>query len=125
MHRCPLCDVIFDRNRWGEPRYPPGHPIDCEVLATLGNQAWDAQVQNVSAGGARLRITTPGCELKPGRLLELVLTHQGRGLTVPARLRLAHSCELSSGDYEVGGAFVQPLSREQLAVLSEGISCTD
>ena len=68
------------------------------MLATLGNQAWEAEVQNFSAGGARLRIVVPGCELKSGRLLELVLTHQHRGLAVPVRLRLAHSSELANGD---------------------------
>ena len=35
-------------------------------------------------------------------------------------MRLAHSSELPNGDYEVGGAFARPLSREELAALSEG-----
>lgn len=104
-----------------EPRALPDRGIVCHVLATLGNQAWDAQVQNISAGGARLRIVKPECDLKPGRLLELVLTHRERGLRVSLGLRLAHSTELANGDYEVGGAFVQPLNREEFVALSAGI----
>jgi serine/threonine-protein kinase len=103
-----------------EPRYRPEQRVDCEVLATLGNQAWVAEVQNVSAGGARLRIALPGCDLKPGRLLELVLTNQAGGVELPVRLRLAHSAELDNGDYEVGGAFIQPLSPADLAALAGG-----
>ena len=77
-------------------------------------------MQNVSAGGARLRIALPGCDLKPGRLLELVLTNQAGGVELPVRLRLAHSAELDNGDYEVGGAFIVPLSRGDLAALAGG-----
>jgi serine/threonine-protein kinase len=101
-----------------EPRRQPEHRIDCQVLATLGNHAWDAEVQNISPGGARLHIAKPGCELKPGRLLELVLTSQAGGQGVRVSLRLAHSAESANGDYEVGGAFVQPLNPRELTVLS-------
>jgi serine/threonine-protein kinase len=103
-----------------EPRIRPEQRVDCEVRATLGNQAWQAQVQNVSAGGARLRIAMPGCDLKPGRLLELVLTNHASGTGLPVRLRLAHSAEIENGDYEVGGAFLEPLSPEVLAALAGG-----
>jgi serine/threonine protein kinase len=103
-----------------EPRHRPEQRVDCNVLATLGNQAWVAEVQDLSAGGARLRVAMPGCELQPGRLLELVLTNQARGVGLPVRLRLAHSAALENGDYEVGGAFIQPLSREELAALAGG-----
>jgi serine/threonine-protein kinase len=102
-----------------EPRYQPRQCIDCEVMATLGNQAWETELQNISAGGARLRIVQPECDIKPGRLLELVLTHQHRGLSVAVKLRLAHTSRLPSGDYEVGGAFARPLMREELAALSQ------
>jgi hypothetical protein len=104
-----------------EPRYRPEQRVACQILATLGNQAWQAQVQNVSAGGARLRIAAPGCPLKPGRLLELVLANQATGQRVAIRLRLAHSAEMDNGDYEVGGAFLQPLSQSELTALSERV----
>ena len=103
-----------------EPRYRPGQRVGCEVLATLGNQAWAAQVQNLSMGGARLRLTCPRCDIKPGRVLELVLSNGASGSWLTVRLRLAHSAELPSGDYEVGGAFVKPLSQAELTALSEG-----
>lgn len=102
-----------------EPRYQPARTVGCEVLATLGNQAWAAQVQNLSMGGARLRLTRPGCDMRAGRVLELVLSNGASGFWKSARLRLAHSAALPGGDYEVGGAFVEPLSQGELTALSE------
>src|SRR5439155_11211549 len=86
------------------PRYGAGGRAQCEVQPTLGNERWPAEIQNISVGGARLRITQPGCDLKPGRILELVLT-AATGLRRAVQLRLAHSTEQAGGDYEVGGAF--------------------
>jgi serine/threonine protein kinase len=102
------------------PRYPARPVVACDVLATLGNGAWQAKVQNLSAGGARLRIAQPGCPLRPGRVLELSLTSAASGLRVAVRLRLAHSAECAGGDYEVGGSFDRPLQPEELAALAEG-----
>jgi serine/threonine protein kinase len=99
------------------PRYRADSAAACEVLPTLGNGAWQAQVQNVSAGGARLRIARPGCPLQPGRVLEVVLSRAARGLRVEVRLRLTHSVECAAGDYEVGGCFDGPLRAEDLAAL--------
>jgi serine/threonine protein kinase len=102
-----------------EPRHRPEQRIACQVLATLGNQAWGTEVQDISQGGARLHITKPGCELQPGRLLDLLLTAQARGQSVRVSLRLAHSTRSENGDYEVGGTFVRPLSSSELALLSQ------
>jgi serine/threonine-protein kinase len=102
-----------------EPRYQSGRSVGCEVLPTLGNQAWTAVVQNVSSGGVRLRLIRPGCEFKPGRVLELVLTNPASGARVLATLRLAHGVEVADGDYEVGGAFVRALTDSELAELAE------
>lgn len=102
------------------PRYRPGRRVTCEILPTLANQAWATEVQNVSAGGARLHIKKPDCELRPGRLLELILINEARKLSLAVQLRLAHSKEMDNGDYEVGGAFLKPLTPEQVAVFAEG-----
>ncbi len=102
-----------------EARYRPRQRVHCQVLATLGNLAWEAEVQNLSTGGVRLRLFRPGCDVRPGRVLEIVLTCKARGLQVPARLRLAHSAETAEGDVEVGGAFIQPLTQDELTALSE------
>jgi hypothetical protein len=101
------------------PRYPARSVVACTVLATLGNGAWQAKVQNLSAGGARLRVGRPGCPLRPGRVLELSLSSAARGLRVAVRLRLTHSAECAEGDYEVGGSFDRPLRPEELAALAE------
>jgi serine/threonine-protein kinase len=99
-------------------RYHAQAVIACQVLPTLGNQAWRADVQNVSAAGARLRVHQPGCPLRPGRLLDLALVKAAQGLRVAVRLRLTHSAEQEGGDYEVGGAFERPLSAGELEGLS-------
>lgn len=104
-----------------EPRHELERRIDCEVLATMGNGAWIAQVQNLSQGGARLRIAKPGCLLEAGRLLELVLASPTGGQGVHVSLRLAHSTLAENGDYEVGGAFLQPLSQDKLIGLTRSI----
>jgi serine/threonine protein kinase len=100
------------------PRHPPGAGVACEVLATLGNQAWRTEVQNLSTGGVRLRVHQPGCPLRAGRVLEVALVSPARGLRVALRLRLTHGAEKESGDYEVGGAFDRPLSEQELHALA-------
>jgi serine/threonine-protein kinase len=99
-------------------RYRAGPAVACEVLPTLGNGAWQAQLQNLSAGGARLRIARPRCPLRPGRVLEVALSCAARGLRVEVRLRLIHSAERAGGAYEVGGCFDCPLRAEDLAALT-------
>jgi serine/threonine protein kinase len=98
-------------------RYQAGAAVACVVLATLGNREWQAQVQNLSTGGARLRIAWPGCPLRPGRLLELALSNTARSLEVRVRLQLIYCAEQPSGDYEVGGSFDRPLRPEELDAL--------
>jgi serine/threonine protein kinase len=99
------------------PRHQPDAAIACEVLPTLGNQAWRVEVQNISAGGLRLRLTRPGCSLGRGRVLELALRSAAQNLQVRVRLRLTHSAEQADGDFEVGGAFDQPLSPQEVQAL--------
>ncbi len=101
-----------------EPRYPPDVGVQCAILATLGNGAWDAEVQNLSGGGIKLRIARPGCALAPGRVLELTLSSAARGVRTLVRLRLTHAAEREGGDYEVGGSFDQPLRPSELEALT-------
>jgi serine/threonine protein kinase len=102
------------------PRHEPGAGLVCEVLPTLGNQAWDARILNISTGGLRLRLSRPGCPLRPGRVLELVLRGRVQGQPVAVRLRLTHGSECENGDYEVGGAFDRPLTAAELETLCGG-----
>jgi serine/threonine protein kinase len=115
-----VTDSPADRRQ--EPRYPASPGVTAAVLATLGNGAWKAEVQNVSVGGARLRIIRPGCVLRPGRVLEIALNNATRGLCLVLRFRLAHCTERKGGDYEVGGSFDRTLQVKELEVLSEGCS---
>jgi serine/threonine protein kinase len=105
------------RERRRAQRHGPDPAIACEVLPTLGNQPWRADVQDVSAGGVRLRVHHPGCPLRPGRVLELALVKAAQGLRVAVRLRLTHSAEQAGGDFEVGGAFDRPLAPEEVQAL--------
>jgi serine/threonine protein kinase len=115
---------LEDARRWLErrqgTRYRPGPEVSCAVLPTLGNEAWRAEVQNVSAGGVRLRVGKPGRPLRPGRVLELALTSLARGTRVGVKLRLTHAAEVEGGDYEVGGAFDRSLSPSELEALAGG-----
>ena len=113
-----VAEGMAERRR--APRYRPGPAVTCAVQPTLGNGAWHAEVQNVSTGGMRLRVSQPGCPLRPGRVLELALASAARGAHLAVRLRLAHSTELEGGDYEVGGAFDRPLTQQELESLSGG-----
>jgi serine/threonine-protein kinase len=104
-----------------EPRYATGTRVTCELLATLGNQNWPTDVHNLSLGGARLRITQPDCEFRPGRLLELEFTDRENGIRLQATLRLIQCTLLEGGDYEVGGAFLRPLNEELVTTLKKPI----
>jgi serine/threonine protein kinase len=108
----------LDRRR--DARYRPDAVAMCEVLPTMGNQPWRAMVNNVSAGGVNLRICQPGCPLRPGRLLDLALVKSSENLRVQVQLRITHSIEQESGDYEVGGTFDRPLDPREVLALSAG-----
>jgi serine/threonine protein kinase len=109
------------RERRKEPRHQAQSGITCQVLPTQGNGAWSAVVQNISAGGARLRIAQPGCPLHPGRILEVVLQNAARGVRVLVPLRLSHSKEQPDGDWEVGGPFEMTLPSREVEALSVGV----
>jgi hypothetical protein len=96
------------------------------VLPTLGNLPWRVEVQDLAAGGVRLRVHQPGCPLRPGRVLDLALARAAEGLRVPVRLCLTHSARQADGDYEVGGTFEHPLDPGKVESLSAGrprVSC--
>jgi len=99
-------------------RYGAGGRTRCEVRPTLGNERWQAKIQNLSVGGARLRIIQPGCDFKPGRILVLELT-AATGVRRVVQLRLAHSSAQPGGDYEVGGAFDPSLTAADVAAFSD------
>jgi serine/threonine-protein kinase len=113
----PAPSLHLDRRR--TPRYRTEKVVCCEILRTMGNQSWRADVLDVSAGGLRLRVYQPGCPLRPGRVLELELVKAAEGLRVPVRLRLTHSTEYEDGTYEVGGTFARPLDAMHLQSLSD------
>jgi serine/threonine-protein kinase len=102
------------------PRYRADAAVSCHVLATLGNQAWRAELKNISVGGVRMRIAKPGCALRSGRLLEVALVRAAVSLRVTMRLRLTNCVEQEGGDYEVGGTFDHPLNSAELQALSVG-----
>jgi serine/threonine protein kinase, bacterial len=111
-----LPNLHLDRRR--APRYRPDGVVSCEVLPTLGNQPWRAELVDVSAAGVRLRVFQPSCPLRPGRLLDLALVKASECLRVPVRLRLTHSTEQQGGDYDVGGTFDRPLESRHVEALS-------
>ncbi len=113
----PPPNLHLDRRR--APRYRPDKVVSCEVLPTLGNQSWRAEVLNVSAGGVRLRVFQPGCPLWSGRVLDLALLKASESLRVPVRLRVTNSTEQEGGDYELGGTFDKPLDAKHVEALSE------
>jgi serine/threonine protein kinase len=101
-----------------DERYRPSPGITCAVSPTLGNGAWKAEIQNVSARGLRLRVCQPQCALRPGRVLELALAGRVRSLRLTVRLRLTNATALEGGDFEVGGALDRPLRPDELELLS-------
>jgi serine/threonine protein kinase len=102
------------------PRHRPDGVVSCEVLPTMGNQPWRAEVQDLSTGGVLLRVHQPGYPLRPGRVLDLALVRAAEGLRVAVRLRLTHSAAQEGGDYEVGGTFELPLDAGKVEALSGG-----
>jgi serine/threonine protein kinase len=109
----------WQERRQGE-RYRPTAALRCEVVASLGNEAWTATVQNISAGGIRLRVARPGCPLRPGRVLALALWNEGCSMRRVVQVRLSHGVETADGDYEVGGPFERALTPEELKALTQG-----
>ena len=70
-----------------------------------------ARVRDVSATG--LGMVTPAC-IRPGRVLVLKLTSDARGLSRPLLVRIIHSTQQADGNWLSGGAFVRPLTEEEL-----------
>ncbi len=116
----PLLAPPPERRRAPRHRPDPDAAVSCEVLPTMGNQPWRVEVQDLSAGGVRLRVHQPGYSLRPGRVLELALVGAAEGLRVQVRLCLTHSARQEGGDYEVGGTCERARDPREVEALSGG-----
>lgn len=73
-------------------------------------EGWVARVLNISTGGIGLHL---GEDFKVGTLLTLGLHGQVHTLE-PVRVRVVHHSQKDDGTWILGGAFLKPLSEDEL-----------
>src|SRR4051812_40840050 len=82
------------------------------VAATRALVARSAPIQNLSVGGAALRLRRP---LRRGARLLIQLTHKGVGLAYDLAARVTHCTRQADGKWLVGCAFARELAPAELA----------
>lgn len=70
-----------------------------------------AVVLNISTGGVCLMLNE---RFEPGTLLTIGLQSTTQNFLPPLEVRVVHVVQQANGDWVLGGAFVRPLSEEEL-----------
>jgi hypothetical protein len=97
--------------RRASTRYPCNLATSCRLVAALAGEAWPGRVRNISAGGISLVLNH---EVNSGDLISIELRSTTRNFTRAIQVRTIYCIEHPSGDWILGGSFVQPLSDDEL-----------
>lgn len=97
--------------RRASTRYPCNLATSCRLAASVKGDTVPARVRNISAGGVSLVL---GHEFTSGALIALELRNTGRNFARTLQVRVIYCIEHPSGDWILGGAFVSPLTDDEV-----------
>lgn len=97
--------------RRASTRYPCNLATSCRLIAAVEGDSWPGRVRNISAGGVSLVLSQP---VESGTLLAVELRSTIRNFSRLVQVRVVYCIEHPSGDYILGGAFVLPLTDDEL-----------
>jgi hypothetical protein len=94
-------------------RFPVNAEATCPFLSPVVEDFGPVKIRDVSMAGVGLLVRR---RIEPGTLVAVTLENPARGFTKTVLVRVTHSTALAGG-YLVGGAFVAPLSYQEMTVL--------
>ncbi|MBY0527508.1 MAG: PilZ domain-containing protein [Gemmataceae bacterium] len=97
--------------RRASTRYPCNLATSCRLAASVKGTAYTARVRNISAGGVSLVLNH---EFVSGELVALDLRSTTRNFARTLQVRVIYCIEHPSGDWILGGAFVEPLADDEV-----------
>jgi 3-deoxy-D-arabino-heptulosonate 7-phosphate (DAHP) synthase class II len=97
--------------RRASTRYPCNLATSCRLGATVKGDSHPARVRNISAGGISLVLSQPALS---GDLVAVDLRSMTRNFARTLQVRVIYCIEHPSGDYILGGAFVNPLTEDEV-----------
>lgn len=97
--------------RRASTRYPCNLATSCRLIAVVEGDAWPGRVRNISVGGISLVLSHP---VDSDTLLSIELSSTTRQFSRTVQVRVVYCIEHPSGDYILGGAFVNPLGDDEL-----------
>ena len=101
-----------DRRAW--VRFPCDLGSSCYSSTGDDRTRWDARLQDVSRGGARLVVDR---RFEPGTILNIQVEHEGEDLPPVVLARVMHVSAESGGQWALGCKFARELSEKDLDLL--------
>jgi hypothetical protein len=97
--------------RRASTRYPCNLATSCRLGAAVKGDSHPARVRNISAGGVSLVLTQP---VISGELISVDLRSMTRNFARTLQVRVIYCIEHPSGEYILGGAFVNTLTEDEV-----------
>jgi len=98
-------------------RFAGNLATSCRVTVAVRRSTIEARVRNISAGGISLIVSQPAA---PGSLVQIDLRHTQRNYRRGLELRVLYCIEHPSGEWILGGSYLEGLSTDELALFAGG-----
>lgn len=112
--RRPKTTELAGAERRETMRYGIGLDTSGRLIAAVGNDPTQVRVRNISAGGISL-VLNHGVE--PDTILEVQLLNRPTMFLCKVQVRITYIVEHPSGEWILGGAFIDKLGDEDLRAL--------
>lgn len=98
-----------ERRRW--ERHPCGPETICHLILNDSIDFWAVEVHNLSEGGANLVLDRM---VPTEKLIAVEFQNPEKGFSCERQLRVIYGFKDPNGDFYLGGAFSQKLTREEM-----------
>ena len=92
-------------------RHACGPETACHLLGDAPLDCWAVGVRNLSAAGVNFTLDRV---IPTGKVLTVELHHRGRQLSCRCQVRVVYSLQEPTGQYSVGGTFLQQLTDQEI-----------
>ena len=100
-------------DRRASERFPVTADVTCPLVSPVVEDFGPAKIRDVSMEGVGLVVSR---RVEPGSLLAVTLTNPARGFNKTVLVRVTHATPIIGGIL-VGGAFVTPLTYQEMTAL--------
>lgn len=99
------------RERRTAPRRQPSVGTVCRLTSSAGDSVGMGLVWNISTSGISMLLHE---RVEPGTMIRVDLMTQDESFSVPRQIQVRHISGLRTGDYIMGGQFLQPLDPDEM-----------